>query len=77
MTAHLDHGGVLVPRFHVQHRVDHGESRDAITAPGEKLAQLNAELYVAGPKPVALGRGPVRFGGLAQEIAAVEVQGVA
>jgi hypothetical protein len=36
---------------------------------------VNAELHEAGPESAAFGRGPVRAGGLAQEIAAIEVQG--
>lgn len=36
---------------------------------------MNAELHEAGPEPAAFGRGPVGAGGLAQEIAAIEVQG--
>ena len=37
---------------------------------------MNAELHEAGPEPAAFGRGPVRADGLAQEIAAIEVQGL-
>ena len=74
VAAHLEHCGVLVPRLYAHYRVEYCECRAAFAAVGQQFAKLDAEQHESGAESVPLGGGPVRIGGLAQEITAIELQ---